>query len=219
MKRLSTFLILLFCAFLSIAAQRAIKVACVGNSITEGFGLQHPETDSYPVVLGRLLGKNYDVGNFGVSASTLLLKGDYPYMMRPAYARALAFEPDIVTIKLGTNDSKPQNWKFKKYFAKDLCTMIKAFRRLKSHPVIFLCYPATAYAVQWGINNEVIEHEMIPIINKVASRYKLKIIDTHLATAGMKEHFPDNIHPDIAGAKVLAQAIYNSLVTVQLPTE
>lgn len=219
MKRLSTFLILLFCAILSITAQRVIKVACVGNSITEGFGLQHPETDSYPVVLGRLLGKNYDVHNFGVSASTLLLKGDYPYMMRPAYARALAFEPDIVTIKLGTNDSKPQNWKFKKYFAKDLCSMIKSFRKLKSRPVIFLCYPATAYAVQWGINNKVIENEMIPIINKVASKYKLKVIDTHRATAGMKEHFPDNIHPDAVGARVLAETIYNSLAIVRLSTK
>ena len=36
--------------------EKIIKVACIGNSITEGFALEHPETESYPAVLQRLLG-------------------------------------------------------------------------------------------------------------------------------------------------------------------
>lgn len=216
MKRVvSASFLLLFCFVLSLYAQKkVIKVACVGNSITAGFGLKNPETDSYPAVLGRLLGAEYEVRNFGVSASTLLLKSGYPYMKRPAYSEALKYEPDIVTIKLGTNDSKPENWIFGKYFVKDMKTMVKAFRQLKSKPAIFLCYPATSYEKRWGINNEIVEREIIPAINKVAKKYKLTVIDTHRATAGMKESFPDGIHPDVEASKVLAQTIYKVLIMV-----
>lgn len=213
MKRIASFL-LLFCFVVSLSAQKVIKVACVGNSITEGFGLKNPKSDSYPVVLGRLLGSNYEVRNFGVSGSTLILRGGYPYMKRPAYSEALAYEPDIVTIKLGTNDSKPENWQYKEDFIKDMKTMVKAFKKLKSHPTIYLCYPATAYEMRWNINNGIIENEIIPIINKVAGKYRLTVIDTHHATAGMKDYFPDGIHPNEEGSKVIAQTIYKVLVSV-----
>lgn len=211
MKRIMFVSILLFCIVVTCSSQKVIKVACVGNSITAGYGLQNPGDDSYPAVLGRLLGKGYEVRNFGVSATTLLLKGDYPYMLRPSYQEALQFEPDIVTIKLGTNDSKPQNWKYKKYFARDMSKMIRAFQKLKSHPQIYLCYPATVYAVQWGINNRTIEEEIIPIIDKVAAKYKLPIIDVHKATQGLKTEFPDNVHPDKEGAIVIARCIYGKI--------
>lgn len=211
MKRLSFFLILCCCFLVTVSAQKVIKVACVGNSITAGFGLKHPEVDSYPVVLGKMLGAAYEVHNFGLSGATQIKKGDYPYMKQKIYSEALAYQPDIVTIKLGTNDSKPQNWRYKKYFSKDMCSMVKAFHKLDSHPVIYLCYPATVYALQWGINNEIIEKEIIPIINKVAAKYHLTVIDTHHPTAGMKEHFADNVHPDAEAAKVLAKTIYQAI--------
>ena len=53
-----------------------------------------------------MLGEAYWVKNFGVSARTLLNKGDNPYMNEKAYQDALAFNPNIVVIKLGTNDRK-----------------------------------------------------------------------------------------------------------------
>src|ERR1019366_2422176 len=56
------------------AAADVVRVACVGDSITFGYGLQQ----SYPATLGHWLGTNYDVRNFGVSATTLLHRGDFP---------------------------------------------------------------------------------------------------------------------------------------------
>ena len=44
----------------------AVRVACVGNSITYGAGIKNRSHDSYPSVLGRLLGDKYWVKNFGV---------------------------------------------------------------------------------------------------------------------------------------------------------
>ena len=45
----------------------AIRVACIGNSITYGVGTRNPAKDSYPAVLGQMLGDGYEVRNFGVS--------------------------------------------------------------------------------------------------------------------------------------------------------
>ena len=109
MKILNFLLLFLSLGVFTVKADN-IKVACVGNSITEGFGLENPSVESYPAVLQSLLGNNYEVENFGLSARTLLMKGDLPYMKEQRFKDALEFLPDIVTIKLGTNDSKPYNW-------------------------------------------------------------------------------------------------------------
>lgn len=45
------------------------RVACVGDSITYGYGAASPY-DSYPAVLGRLLGSDYEARNFGVDGTT-----------------------------------------------------------------------------------------------------------------------------------------------------
>ena len=85
-----------------------IKIACVGNSITFGSGIANREKNAYPQQLQAMLGMKYEVRNFGVSSRTLLKKGDHPYWETEAYNTALLFKPDIVYIKLGTNDSKLQ---------------------------------------------------------------------------------------------------------------
>ena len=56
-----------------------------------------------------------------------------PYMKEQAYQQALAFNPNIVVIKLGTNDSKSFNWVHKADFIKDTQTMIDAFTGVYAH--------------------------------------------------------------------------------------
>ena len=91
----------------SIFAQKK-KVSCVGNSITYGYGLSNPSTQSYPSQMQALLGtSSWIVGNFGVSARTMLKKGDLPYWNEQAFANAKAYLPNLVMIELGTNDAKP----------------------------------------------------------------------------------------------------------------
>ena len=189
----------------------AVRVACIGNSITFGAGIKNRSRDSYPSVLARMLGDNYWVKNFGVSARTMLNKGDHPYMNEPAYKNALAFNPNIVVIKLGTNDSKSFNWKYKADFMKDAQTMIDAFKGLPSQPKIYLCYPSKAYLTGDGINDDIISKEIIPMINKFAKKNNLFVIDLHTAMDGMPELFPDRIHPNEKGAQVMAKAVYQSI--------
>src|SRR3712207_5545352 len=86
--------------------KNVFRVACVGDSITYGAGVSGREKNSYPAVLGQWLGTKWDVRNFGVSGATLLKKGNRPYWKQQKFADALQFKPDVVIIKLGTNDSK-----------------------------------------------------------------------------------------------------------------
>ena len=200
-----------FIVFLYSTAYTQIKVACIGNSITAGSGIKNRDKDSYPSVLNQMLGKDYLVRNFGISGRIIINKGDNPYMKEKTYRDALKFLPDIVIIKLGTNDSKPQNWKYKNDFKSDLETMIQDFQDLSSQPKIYLCAPAKAYGIQWGINDSIITKGIIPIIRQIAQEKKLPVIDIHTATDNMPNLFPDKIHPNPEGAIIIAETVYESI--------
>ncbi|HKK67868.1 MAG TPA: GDSL-type esterase/lipase family protein, partial [Bacteroidales bacterium] len=91
------------------------KVACVGDSITEGAGVWPQSELAYPVVLDSLLGDQYTVMNLGRSATTMLKDGNFPYWTAKEFSNVFAYEPEVIIIKLGTNDTKPQNWDAAKY--------------------------------------------------------------------------------------------------------
>lgn len=98
---------------LAAGPARARLVACVGDSITYGAGIPNRQHNSYPAQLGRMLQEfdsRWECRNYGVSGATLLRNGDLPYVQQSAYQQARAAAPDVVIIKLGTNDSKPVNW-------------------------------------------------------------------------------------------------------------
>ena len=196
------------------AYTETIRVACIGDSITFGHGVHDRRTNCYPAVLGRLLGEKFHVRNFGVSAATLLKKGDKPYWKLRAFKLATDFAPHALVIKLGTNDSKPQNWRHKAEFAADLRAMIDHFAKLPSHPRIWLCLPVPVYRTRWGINEETVKGKIIPIIKQVAAEASLPTIDLHAALSGHPELFPDNIHPNAAGAALMAQAVHAALTGI-----
>lgn len=213
MKHKITLLLLLFFTLftLSLSAQQKIKVACVGNSITYGHGIQDREHDSYPGVLAKLLGESYEVHNYGISGTTLIDKGSNPYMRSQFYTDAQELNPDIVTIKLGTNDSKPAVWQYKEQFVNDLEQMLVTFEQLPSKPVIYLCYPVPATSSNWEITDSVIVNHIIPLIGKAANRHNIRVIDLYTALKPYPELFPDGIHPNEQGSAKIAEIIYGVL--------
>ena len=132
-----------------------------------------------------------------------------------AWRDALAFNPNIVIIKLGTNDSKTDNWVHKDEFRQDYQQMIDALRALPSKPTIYLCTPIPAFKTQWTITDSVITNEVIPAIQKVAKKNKLQVIDLHtlFKNDDKKQIQSDGIHPNDAGATQMANIIFDFVKT------
>lgn len=211
--RIIFFILLLTVRFSWSAAQKApVKVACIGNSITAGSGLEYPAQDSYPAVLGRLMGRGCQVVNFGVSGCTLLSKGDRPYIKEEKYRSALEFCPDIVTIKLGTNDSKAHNWQYRDDFKQDLQQLVRSFQNLPSHPAIYLCLPIPCGREKGAnINDSTIVHGVIPMIRETACEMQLPVIDLYTVLDPYRFMLPDRVHPGIDASFVIAYEIAKAI--------
>jgi lysophospholipase L1-like esterase len=188
-----------------------VRVACVGNSITYGSGIEHRDSLSYPAQLQRLLGASWEVKNFGIGGRTLLSKGDRPYVHEDIYTEAKAFHPDVVLIKLGTNDTKPQNWQYKAEFKSNYKDLVHSFQQLPSKPKVILLKAVPAFPERWGISDSIIYNEMNPMVEELARELELPVIDLYTPLTAHPEYFPDLIHPNAAGAGIMAKIIYQFL--------
>lgn len=194
------------------AYKAPVKLACVGDSITQG-----GKKGNYPSQLQAMLGEQWEVKNFGHSGHTLLKKGDKPYWNSPRYQEALAFKPDVVIIKLGTNDTKPQNWRFKDEFAADYKALVESFQTLESKPRIYVCRPVPVFGKgNFGIVESGIQAE-IPILDALAKEMGLGVIDLHAVLEGKDKLVPDRVHPSKEGYGLMAAEICRVLTGKPAP--
>lgn len=205
---LARLLIALLCL---VPQAEKVRVACVGDSITFGACVADREKNCYPAVLGGLMGDRYDVRNFGVSGATLLKKGDHPWWNVDAFKNATAFNPNIVVIKLGSNDTKAQNWKNKADFEGDYKALIRHFKSLPAKPTVWVALPVPVLKPNFGINKEGVDEQQL-IILKAAKDEGCAVIDLYKAVATPELFDPDGIHPNAAGAKKIAEIVYASLM-------
>lgn len=213
--------LLLFGPFHRLPAEttEVVKVACVGDSITQGYGTANRPVDAYPFQLQRMLGGNWKVGNFGVSGRTLLNSGDHPYQTKGMLAEALAFNPGVVVIMLGTNDTKPHNWEGKDRFVEDYRELVGKFKALPSQPKIYICYPPfVAGEGKYGIDESRVQ-ELMPMIDRVAGEERIGIIDMHSVLKEVPGVLPDCVHPSTAGARLLALQVFKTLTGKEFTEE
>jgi len=205
MHKLSLLFFALFASF-SAFSQSPIKVAFVGNSITQGPGRDNP--DSYPLQVAALLGDSYEVKNFGVSGRTLLKKGDYPYWNEPQFQQVKDFQPDVVVIKLGTNDSKPQNWAHKADFVKDYLDLIAEFRaHMPKDGKVYVVMPVPVTRVNFGINPEVMNNEQRLMLMEIIQKSGAELIDLYTPLMDKPELLPDGVHPNNEGLRIMAAVV------------
>lgn len=220
------FTALLVCINILASGQQAtIKVACIGNSVTYGYGHKSPQQTSYPSVLQQLMGAKYTVKNFGHSGATLLRKGHNPYFKTKAFAEALAFAPDIAIIHLGLNDTDPRNWPdYRNNFEWDYAWLIDTLRKVNPAVKVSVCrltpifnghsrFKSGTRDWYWQIQ------ELIP---QIAKANQTGLIDLNKPLHNRPDLFADNLHPDAEGASIIAHTVYKALTGdvggLQLPS-
>ncbi|RFS26547.1 hypothetical protein DVR12_01815 [Chitinophaga silvatica] len=200
-----------FCLPVEAQNKKPVKIACLGASICAGARLQHPEKESYPAQIGRLLGDGYQVTNYGVSSSTLLKKGDFSYWNTGAFKEALQSNPDIVLIDLGGNDAKLVNRVHLDEYEQDYHSMIQQFKSLPSHPRIILLQPIVSFVKDTtGIWNPAIER-ILPKVRQVAYDEQVEIVNLNALLIGKPALMPDGIHPELEGTTLMAKTLFEVL--------
>jgi len=186
------------------ALAAAIKVACIGDSITFGYNLQPDQ--SYPAELQRLLGSGYDVRNYGRNGATVLKQGDNPYWNMDLYQISTTFRPDIAIIMLGTNDSKPNNWDTHSgQFEPDYVDFVRHYQGLGSTVYVATPPPAQGGFSFWQVD------KVVPHVRNVIQTTGARMIDVNQSMANMPQYFQDDVHPNAQGAAYLARVMYDGV--------
>ncbi len=192
---------------------KSIKVACVGNSVTYGMGIENPD-ERYPAQLQVMLGDKYEVRNLGHSGATLLKNGYRPYWNLPEFKEAVDFKADIVIIHLGLNDTDPRAWpKYRDEFVRDYVSLIDTFKiinpdadvKISRMTPIFTGHPRFKSSTRdwyWQVQ------DAIEVIAEIA---KVDLIDLHTPLHKRPDLFPDNLHPISEGAKIIAETVYGAI--------
>ena len=209
-------LLLLLALPLIALAQEKLKVACVGNSVTYGYGHKNPAETSYPTQLQQLLGEEYEVRNFGHSGATLLNKGHRPYTKLPEYKAALEFAPDIVVIHLGLNDTDPRNWpNYRDEFFGDYIGIINSFKKAHpdGNPKIIVCRmsPIFHWHRRFKSGTRDWYWQIQEKIDEIAQHENLELVDLSRYLYSRPDLMPDALHPDAEGAAIIAKQVYSAI--------
>lgn len=194
--------------------QKTIRVACIGNSITYGTGIADRTNDSYPSQLQRLLGSNYQVGNFGKPGATLLYHGHRPYVKQEEFKGAIAFKGDIAVMHLGINDTDPRNWpNYRDEFVKDYLSIMDSLRAANPKVRIILARmtPIADRHPRFVSGTKQWHGEIQTAIETVARVSGAELIDFHEPLYPYPYLLPDAIHPNPEGAGILAKTVYSGI--------
>ncbi len=195
------------------------RIACVGDSLTSGFQMEHPERDAYPAQLARRLGEMVEVRAFAVPGRTALKSSDLSLWREPVFTNALAWLPEAVILCLGANDSFPPIWaKHGSAFEADLKAMVEQFKALPSHPRIWLALPTPMFLGEPGkVQLAILADGVQPAIRRVAAVTGAGVIDWYTPLRDRRDAFmPDKVHPLPAAAECMAEAAWQALRNARL---
>lgn len=195
---------------------KKIRIACVGDSNTDGWPGELNYI-SYSYYLQERLGKSFNVMNFGKFNTTATFSMDDPYIENEAYKKAIASDPDIVTIMIGGNECKEYNWNnHGSDFKKDYTSLVDIFLELKTKPQVILCTPAPIYPDNfYKLSSEIMTNEVAPTIREIAKEKNLLLIDIHNEISKIDDPSlfdEDKLHLNNKGHKIVADLFYDVLL-------
>lgn len=195
---------------------RKKKIACIGDSITFGAGVNGKMNKTWEHYLEEKLEDDWQVLNYGISGRTLLKGGDYPYTEEKFYSISQGIKADIYILMLGTNDSKPYNWN-EKLFGMELNEMVEEYLKIPNQPKVVLMTPPTCFEdeklgkVAFDINNDIIGTEIYRIVKQCGETHRLDVIDLNQYTKSHSEWFVDGVHPNSLGNERIAECIWTMI--------
>lgn len=189
------------------------RIACVGDSITWGFTIVNRRKYSYPALLQQRLGAEYEVRNFGYNDASARFDADTPYVKKSVYQESLAWNPDVVLLMLGSNDTKKRNWD-PEIFRRDYKRIVESYLKLPSQPRVILIAPIQIFQPMHipllGLYTETMENGVRSAIREIAAEMGLELVDlVNLFTDS--KYMMDGVHPQREGARMLEEAIYSGI--------
>ncbi len=188
-----------------------IRIACVGDSTTFGFGLENRREEAYPTVLQLLAGDAARVRNYGFSGATAARTGNEPYWQTTAFADATRYQPELVLLLLGVNDAQHANGHALGQFEADYRDLVSHFHQLESKPTVLVGLPAPAFGLEEYLDHKALDELIRPAVGRIAAETREVPIDFHTPLVGRPECFPDGVHPDATGTRILAETAYEAL--------
>lgn len=213
------------------------KIVCLGDSITEGFGLE--ERESYPYLLQQELGDAYEVINVGATAhcvtNELLPDGrvmGLPYVRTEKYARGIAERGDIYIVLLGTNDAQdgmlddgsaidPWGNIFSRRdnFIMHYERILADIRRANPAAKIYIGRPTPVLDCIWPKHQQKYLDVILEKIDEIGRRNPdVTVFDLYSAFRAKGEAWleriyqADHLHPGPEGARLIAQLVRDTLL-------
>ena len=200
------------------------RVACIGDSITAGPQAANARQDAYPAQLQSLLGKTWEVRNFGSVGATVTRSG------KPSIWENLGpvkgYAPDYIIILLGTEDTygaPRDNWAGAAAFEQDYRDLIREFKGLPEKPQVLICSPTAMVLETAGLSEArqaelAVRKEHVQEIRlktrRVATAQRVHFADLNTLLQGRPELMreEDGVHPNSRGyariAKYMASALH-----------
>lgn len=190
-------------------AQNIVKVACIGNGVTFGIGVENREKNNFPQQLQYLLGENYKVTNFGVVNAPLLNTGNAGYVKTEAFKKSQAILPDIVFLELGLDEIKSMDTVLVSNITNTIESFVDSYLKLSSHPRVVILLPLPIFLNDSSLlNNSVIKNKIIPKIQKIAYEKNLEVLDLFSMFIDKQDLFLDKVHPSSLGGTLISKRLY-----------
>lgn len=230
----TTFLVLTL--FVTSILSDQIRVTCIGDSITEGYGCVN---STYTINLQNILGDNYNVTNAGASGQTMLKEGfcyndnlvDFcSYWDTEAAKLAFSSKADIYTIMLGTNDAKFFNWQGVQenngdFYVLDYVDMIMKLKKLNPMPKVYVLIPPPIWD---GYNVDTVFYMNATIVNNILPKVIRNLANVitdidgviDIQTAILSANLPSDIltcdgcHPYEITNQIIAQTIADTITNL-----